>query len=42
MLAELKRNIETKIKKIPVDMLWRIYDNFEKRLIECVKQNGGI
>ncbi len=41
-LMQLKWNIETKIKKIPVDTLRRIYNNFEKRLDECIKEIGGI
>ncbi len=39
-LAELRANIECKIHLITPALLKKLYENFEKRLENCIEHNG--
>ena len=40
-LADLKDNIKSEIMKIPVDMIERVIDNFNIRVVAIIRQQGA-
>ena len=40
-LADLKDNIKSEIMKIPVDMIERVIDNFNIRVVAVIRQQGA-